>query len=506
MSYISLYFIAFVIAAIVLYYILPAKVRWGVLLVFSLGFYATWDARGLIYVALSLIAAYFTALAVQKVHDTEGLSKEEAKKKARRVFFPGMFLILGLLVVTKVGRLILQGFSGSSVSMLIVPLGISYYTFALLGYLADVLWKKDVPEKNPLKLLLYMIYFPQIVEGPIPRHKKLAESLSAEHPFDFTKICFGMQRVLWGYFKKLVVADRATVIVNAVFDPAQSQGGFILLIGILFSALQLYADFSGCMDIAIGVSQCFGVELEENFRRPFYARTASEFWHRWHITLGNWFRDYVCMHATMFSSVKELSKKARKKYGAQAGRNVTTCIALAITWVCTGLWHGTGLGYLMWGIYWGAILVFSTVFEPSLKKLNEKLGIDENAGWFRCFQMLRTFCIFCGGKLITQAGTPGAILGILRRIVTGLNPWVFFDGSLYELGLERPDFTAMLFGLFVMWIVGSLQERGVRIREGVAKAPLAVRWAVYMTAVFTVMIWGYYGAGFDAASFVYQTF
>ncbi len=497
MSYISAYFIIFVFIMMVLYYLFPLKLRYLVLLAGSLLFYSLSGLRGFIFVSLSFIAAYISAILMDRVYEKGEGDGAKLKNKARLFFFPAIAVILGLLVYTKCIR-----------SM---PLGISYYSFSVMGYLADVLWRKDRAERNPLKLLLYMLYFPHIVEGPIPRHSTLGGRLSEGHAFDYRNICFGLQRALWGFFKKLMIADRCSVLVGSIFSADSSCSGVMIPLGVILSALMIYTDFSGCMDIALGVSQCFGVTLSENFKRPFFSTNVAQFWRRWHITLGAWFKDYICMPVTISAPVKKFSKVIRKKYGSAAGRNATTTVALIITWICTGLWHGSGMGYLLWGCYWGFLLTVTTIFEKQLISLRSALKIDADAPWYRYLCMVRTFLFFCGGRFITTAGGIGGMIALIKKAFSVFNLWVFFDGSIYELGLERHDINALLIGTAVLIIVSTLQEKNAAdgkggIRMSLASCPLLLRWAVYLTAVFTVLIFGYYGAGFDASNFLYMKF
>ena len=389
---------------------------------------------------------------------------------------------------------------------IIIPLGISYYTFGIIGYMADVYWKKDEAEKNPLKLLLYMIYFPHILQGPIARHRKLASQLAEGHRFDYQNFCFGLQRITWGFFKKLVIADRFAVIVNEIFDNYGQYEGQYFIIAILACVVQLYCDFSGCMDIALGVSECFGITLDENFKRPFYSRSASEFWRRWHITLGAWFKDYVYMPMVINPRLIKLSKRAKDKLGARFGKSIMTIVPLAIVWLLTGLWHGTGIDYIVWGCYWGIIIIVGTVFAPEFKKLNKKLNIDTESDLWKNFQIVRTFLIFCGGRLLTAPGDIRVSMEIIKSMFTKFNIWIWFDQSIYELGLDRQNLWAGLFALVLLWFISYKQEHGTNIREKIASYPLPLRWILYYGLFFAVLVFGMYGSGFEASAFVYMQY
>ena len=350
MIFTSLNFILFLSVCLIVYYILPLKARWIVLLAGSIFFYVCSGWEMLIFVIATALVSYGAALRMDWIYSTDKyaeLNQAEKKKKAKVWLYSGLILVIGVLAYTKLAHYFVKA------DNIIIPLGISYYTFGIVGYMADVYWKRDKAEKNPLKLLLYMIYFPHILQGPIARHKKLAGQLSEGHSFQYRDICFGLQRVLWGFFKKLVIADRFAVLVNEIFNNYEQYEGQYFIIAIFSCAVQLYCDFSGCMDIAIGVSECFGIHLEENFKRPFYSKSAAEFWRRWHITLGAWFKDYVYMPMVINPRLIKLSKKAKDRFGSRFGKSLMTVIPLAIVWLLTGLWHGTGIDYIIWGCYWG---------------------------------------------------------------------------------------------------------------------------------------------------------
>ncbi len=503
MIFTSLNFILFLSVCFLVYYMLPLRFRWILLLVGSIFFYACSGWEKLIFVLATGLVTYVVAWGIDRIYSLDKyaeLTQAEKKKKARIWLYAGLILVIGFLGYTKLAHYFIKA------DNIIIPLGISYYTFGIIGYMADVYWKKDQAEKNPLKLLLYMIYFPHILQGPIARHKKLAAQLAEGHRFSYQSFCFGLQRVTWGFFKKLVIADRFAVLSNEIFGQYEQYEGQYFIIAILACVIQLYCDFSGCMDIAIGVSECFGIQLEENFKRPFYSRSAAEFWRRWHITLGAWFKDYVYMPMVIHPKLIQLSKKARDRFGARFGKNLMTVIPLAIVWLLTGLWHGTGIDYIIWGCYWGLIIIIGTVFAPEFKKLNKKLKINTESGLWKGFQMVRTCLIFAGGRLLTAPGDIKASFEILRSIFTKGNFWIWFDKSIYDLGLSRPELWAGIWSLLLLCFISHKQEKGVKIRESIAALPLPFRWILYYGLFFLVLILGRYGSGFEESAFVYMQY
>ena len=303
----------------------------------------------------------------------------------------------------------------------------------------------------------------------------------------------------------MVIADRLVIFVNTVFDNIAGETGAHLLVASVFGAMQLYCDFSGCMDIACGFSECLGLKLAENFDHPFFSQNAAEFWRRWHITLGTWFKDYVYMPLAISPRLLNVSKNLRDRFGARAGRSFMTVVPLLATWLLTGLWHGTGWNYIVWGLYWGLLIICSTVFAPELQKLTKLLRINTETGSWRVFRMVRTFCFFLVSRIITIPGDLARSALTFKKIFTEFHLEGFFDGSLYTIGLDRPNFLLGLMCLMILWAVSMMQRSG-SIRERIAQYNLIFRWAIYYIAIFSVVVFGIYGPGYNAASFVYMQF
>ena len=387
-----------------------------------------------------------------------------------------------------------------------IPVGISYYSLSLIGYMADVYWKKERPEKNYFKLLLYTVYFPKLLEGPISRHRFLAEQLNSGQRFDYERFCFGLQRILWGYIKILIISGRANVFVSNVFGSYLMQNGSILLIATIFSAFDLYCDFSGCMDIALGASELFGIKIEENFSRPFFSSSVAEFWRRWHISLGTWFKDYVYFPLVISPKLVRISGFFRNKIGKRAGKIFLTIIPLMVVWILTGLWHGTGINYLIWGVYWGVLIILSEIMEPEFKRINKKMGVSSDRPWIPRFRMVRTFFMFMIGRLITLPDDLQATMRIMQRILFRFGTWRYFDGTIFSLGLDPPNFFVLIICLAVLLWIENRQEQGMMIRSRISAMPLPLRWSIYIIGILSVLILGVYGPGYNAGSFVYMNY
>lgn len=428
---------------------------------------------------------------------------DETKKRSRRLFLTAIILILSaILALVKCDVKFDLKFIN-----IVYPIGVSYYTFSMISYLVDVYWRNDQAEHNLFRLLLYIIYFPKIMQGPIARHKELAEQLAERHHFSYQNFCFGLQRMIWGFFKKLVIAERAGVVALQVFGNYEDYGGCILFIGIMLETVQLYCDFSGYMDIAIGISQTFGITLDENFNHPFFSKSAEEFWRRWHITLGAWFKDYVYMPIAFVISPKLIKLNAwmKKHVGKQAGKAVMTVIPLTAVWFLTGLWHGTGFNYIVWGMYWGSIILFSNLCSGKVRQLTDWLHINTQSSSWKMFQMVRTFLLFCISQLIIVPGDLKISFEILKKFVLDPRIWELVDGTLYALGLDRINFQLMLVCIGILWTVSIVQEK-CRIRERVANWNFVFRCLFYCLAIWSVMVFGMYGPNYDANAFLYMNF
>ena len=512
MGFTGVRFYIFAAAVVLVYYVLPKKGQWLVLLAASLGFYATYGLEMLPYMLASSVIAYGGGLWITKLQTVERDWKPaERKLKTKRVLLLCVAALVLLLAYAKVGTWVLRGVAGwlslknADSLKAIVALGVSYYTFSLISYLADIYWRRDQAEKNYFKLLLFVVYFPKVLQGPISRHKELSPQFFTPHKLDYKEFCFGLQLMLWGYFKKLVIADRLAIFVNRVFLNVTEETGAHLLVAACLAVIQLYCDFSGCMDIARGFSQILGLRLAKNFDRPFFSKSAAEFWRRWHITLGTWFKDYIYMPLVISPKLLGVSKKLRDKFGPRAGKAFMAIVPLTAVWLLTGIWHGTGWNYITWGLYWGALIIASTIFAPEIKTLTQKLKINTEAWSWQLFQMVRTFGFFVFGHILVISNKVILALVVFKRILLMFHPENLFDGSLYTLGLDRPNFLMSLVFIGVLWAVSMLQKKS-SVREQLANSNLVFRWVIYYALFFAIVIFGIYGPGYDAASFVYEQF
>mgnify|MGYP002539672217 CR=1 FL=1 len=394
MSYTSSTYLFFLAAVFFVYYIIRPKYRMYVLLVANILFYlaAGWDqflvlllAAAVSYAAANKMGDLHAAFKEKKKQgdlDRKQIKqlKEENKQQRKRILIRGLILNIGILIVFKYTNFLLgSAYSildllgighGTQLFRLIMPLGISFFTFQILSYMIDVYKGKVEPQRNFLKYLLYISFFPSVVQGPIPRYADLGTQLYEEHKFEYDNLRDGCILILWGFAKKLILAERLGTFVEQIYGNYTMYTGVIFLVATAAFSIQIYADFSGCMDIASGTARLFGIRLAPNFLRPYFSKTMPEFWRRWHVTLGNWFKDYVFYPISISKFSLDLNKKARKRFGNEVGRIVSSSIPILAVWLLTGIWHGASWNFVFWGLYYGILLLIEKfVLGKYLKKL-----------------------------------------------------------------------------------------------------------------------------------------
>ena len=501
--------------------VLPQRYRPAALLGGSLVFY--WLTAGSYTVWLLLAAALTWALGLglgrlQQLQEAAlpGLDKP-ARKEAKHQFAAlqrgmvtaGVIGLLGLLIWLKYLPFLVRTLN-SALSLLpfawqvaapsfVQPLGLSFFTLMALSYLFDVRRGTTQPAEHYWQVLLYLSFWPHVVEGPFDRWAQISPALLNPPKPNYRAFTFGVQRILWGMMKKLIIADRANMYVKAVFDNWPSYSGSAVVVATLLYTLQLYAEFSGCMDMVLGAAECFGVPLAENFRQPFFARSVSEFWRRWHITLGAWLREYLFQPVIVSKPMMRFGKWCRTRFGAALGRSLPVWAGLLLTWLAIGLWHGAGWLYVVYGLYYFLLQWLGEVAEPTLLRLCPSLPQWRTRRWYKLWQTLRTFVLVNFGMLLFRSnGTRAALemLASLRRP---------YEGSLL-IKLDAQDLWVLVIGALVLLAVDLLHERGITIRESIARRPLPLRWVIYCGGMLAVMIFGAYGDNYDPAAFIYAQF
>lgn len=508
MAFTSFGFIIFVSAAGLLYYLLPKRFQWTVLLLASYAFYAIANPKGLLYIGGTTIVTFLIARSMQRIQDagdqkTLGIADKAEKKEARSrtkkskkaVCAVGIAFCFGILAFLKYTNFIIAELSpllqrlspGRQISMLdlFVPMGLSFYTFSVAGYLFDIYYGKYRAEENIFHYALFISYFPTLVQGPISRENTLRhEFFEKEHKFSLTETEFAILRILWGFLKKLVIADRASQVSKYIFENYESQAWFIVLFGLFMYSVELYADFSGGMDVALGVSELFGIKLSENFRQPYFATSVADFWRRWHITLGQWMKDYVFYPFSLSRGMQKLGKSisAKSKY---LGRTVPMCIGNLLVFFLVGLWHGAEWHFILYGMFHGGIIAFSILMERAYKISADALHINRTSKAWKIWQIARTFLIINLGCLLDEVRNLGQSLGMAKQL---------FDFSNFRLieNFSTKSFDKFTIGIslffFACVFFVSLYKENKKgsVRERIASLPLVIRWGLYLALIFSI--------------------
>ena len=531
MAFVTLPFILFIGATAVLYFLVPKRVQWIVLLAASLIFF--WlNSEWLVLIMLGqTLITFYTAKGIASVQmkgklelkekkddltaDERKALKGRTKKKSKRLLVVGILINLGVLAFLKYSGIFVTGSNlllrrfGIEIPRFrfLLPIGISFYTLQAISYMTDVYRAKIEPDRNIAKFTLFMSYFPQILQGPIPRYNQLAGQLYEGHKYDYQRVCFGAQLILWGFFQKLVIADRMGVAVDYIFSHRGSFHGAEVWFAVALYGIQMYADFAGGIEIARGVSQIFGIELTKNFEQPYFSRSLEEFWRRWHISLGDWMKDYVFYPLSLSKASTRLGKRARKWFGDYLGKRIPSYLATFIVFLLVGVWHGSSLKYVAYGIWNGGVIVSSLLLAGVYAKVRGFLGIKEDMFSFRVFQMLRTFLVVTCGRFFDRASTFRTGYAMLKSAFVGWWDFSFFvDGTLAETGLNTANWIVLLLAVLVLLFVDYLHTKDIRIRNKIAEQPLVFRWIIYYAAILIVFVYGVWGPHYDSVSFMYEQF
>lgn len=490
----SLYFLIFFPIVVGIYYLMPRKIRTYWLLAASYYFYMCWNAKYVLLLLFSTVVTYVSGIAL------EWCAKKDKEKQYRKLCVAVSFILnLSILFVFKyldfgiaslnqiVSRLHIA--LNAPAFDLLLPVGISFYTFQALGYTMDVYRGEIYAEKNFFRYALFVSFFPQLVAGPIERSKNLLRQLDAPGKPTFDKWREGFWLMLWGYFLKVVLADRIAVFVDTAYGDIETYTGVYLIVATLLFAVQIYCDFSGYSVIAMGAAKILGISLMENFDAPYLAVSVAEFWRRWHISLSSWFRDYLYI-----------------PLGGNRRGKVRKYVNLMITFGVSGLWHGADWTYVIWGLLNGFYQIMGELLAPLKKSISGILGIKEDSISHRCIRVVTTFLLVDLAWVFFRAGTVFEALRIIKRMVTARNHWVWVDGSLYACGLNESNFRLMMWGILLLFAVDICKYKGIRLREVLARQDVWAQWLCVLGAVFGILLFGMWGAGYDAANFIYFQF
>lgn len=506
MDILSFEFFVFTLAAVFSYWVCPKKVRWFVLLISNILFvwYANhFSRRACVVMFFLILTAYTAGCLFEKIGSNVRLKK----------------IILACALVIETGFLIMlkdmeffQRYVPFDVMdfhfiYLVAPLGVSYFTLSLIGYILDTYWGAKI-ERNLLKFFVFGSYFPLLTSGPIVKYAETGEEIFKIRHFDYGRMCFGVQRVLWGIFKKIVVSERLSIIVNTVYNDPVTYPGLYVWTAMLLFVFQLYTDFSGCLDIIYGVSDLFGITLPENFDLPFVSVSLSEFWRRWHITLGLWLKSYVLYPLLKSRTLIWLGSKTKKVFGKKYGKKIPTWCGLFLSWFLVGFWHGGSWNYIIGvGLWMWFVIILGDATENIFKKSALLFQFRTDCFSWKLFQSVRTVLLFAFGLGMFPAAGFMSGLEIYKAGFSVFNPWIFFNESFLEMGLTAIDYGVLRLSVLIIAAAGIIRlVKKISVREWIAGQNIIFRWSAWIGLFLIILIYGKYGPGYDAAEFIYRGF
>ena len=520
----SLQFALFLAASLAAYYAvgrLLGKGQWVVLLAASLGFYLASGWQNMAFILLTSATTWASGVACGRIdarcaearraaRDRAGKKalKEAAKRRKWAVLLACMLLNFGVLGYLKYWEVILAGLGdpGFMASGLLLPLGISFYTFQSVGYAIDCYNSKYAPEPNYARFLLFVSFFPQLIQGPINRYDDMAAQLFERRSFDLARSRRALLLVGFGAMKKYVMADvLVTTISQSLDHMGPNTPGSVVAFGILLYTVQQYGDFSGGIDMVRGVAELFGVRMAENFRQPYFSTSLSDFWRRWHMTLGAWMRDYVFYPLAVRPSLLRLNKWGTEHLGKHVGRTLSACIGNVVVFLLVGLWHGAEAHYVLWGLYNGLVIASADMLRPAFAALTRALRLDVGSAGYRVFAIARTFLLVNVGRYFDRLYDFGDCLQGIANTLFNFNPGEFLDWfAVYSVDKMDACLAIAAVACVIVFIVSFNKERGVDVCGWVLARPFSVRLAMYI--VVGVLIAASFALSDAGGGFLYANF
>lgn len=493
----SFEFLIFFPLVVLVYYLIPHKVRYIWILITSYYFYLNWNVLyGSILLGITAVT-YIAALLIDKRMSAEHGSK---KGRGKAILISAIILCLAVLAVFKYSDFIVANLQKalsviklnihlSNRFSLVLPVGISFYIFQSLGYVIDVYRRNVRAEKNFMLYAAFISFFPQLVAGPIERADKLLPQFSEKHIFDLSKVKANLLLMLWGFFMKVVVADRIAIFVDRIYDDYTNLNGWLLLMATVLFAFQIYCDFAGYTTIAIGAAGVMGFELMDNFKSPYCATGMRDFWARWHISLTGWFRDYVYI-----------------PLGGNRKGKIRKEINTIIVFLLSGLWHGANWSFVLWGGLNGLFIAIEDLTENVRRKVGDILKIKSEMPVFRVIRTIVTFVLVDFTWIFFRAnGTKDALL-IIKEMLHLENINVFYDNTIHFYIMEKHIFFMMLVSILILIVVDICHNHNIHIRSLVEKGNIVLRWIFYLGLIMAVLVFGVWGPSFDDTAFIYFQF
>ena len=495
------FLLIFLPIVLLLHSVLPFKYKNIVLLAASIIFYAWGEPVYVILMILSIGFNYMSGLVLGELEDPHLRKRQLIFAVAVNLLLLGFFKYAGFLV-SMINAILPLKIEFRSLAL---PVGISFYTFQALSYVIDVYRKKVKPQENLLNFAVYITMFPQLVAGPIVKYSDIELQLS-NRKISRAKFGQGIERLLFGLSKKVLLANN----LGLLYETIQASGSRSIMtswLGIFAYTLQIYFDFSGYSDMAIGMGKMLGFTFPENFNFPYISDSITEFWRRWHITLGAWFKDNIFYPISLGTHFQKFSQNCRKHMNRYYAATIPGIFALFAVWFGNGIWHGAEWIYIIYGLYYYVIMVLGMLLEPAFVSFCSKLNIDRNASWYHTMQVVRTFILVNIGMLIFRSKDIKTAITMLGSV---FQPWHgksnFWQLAFNRGGLFKLDFLLIAFSVILLYFIGKKQENGHSIRELILAQPLPIRWAIYIIPIVLIIIAGAYGPGWGVADFIYAKF
>ena len=488
-------FLVFFPIVVVIYFLLPKRISYLWLLAASYYFYMGWNAKYALLLLVSTTITYVSGMLIQWLND-----RHPDKICAKKWVVAGSFISnLAILFFFKYFNFTIESMNtvlryidlptiNTSLDVLL-PVGISFYTFQALGYTVDVYRGEILAERNFFRYALFVSFFPQLVAGPIERSKNLLNQLRNPKSFSYERMCDGLMMMIWGYFLKLVIADRIAIFVDNMYgNVGVYDGRYLLLASVLF-AVQIYCDFAGYSTIAIGAAEVMGFQLMDNFNSPYLSQSVAEFWRRWHISLSSWFKDYLYI-----------------PLGGNRKGKVRKYINIMIVFLVSGLWHGANWSYVVWGGLNGIYQVVGAIFTPVRNRIKEKLHLKKSPLPLVIIYMIVTFILVDFTWIFFRADNVQHAFAVIDSIFNMNNQVLLENGTLYDLGLSRPNFIVLGVSLVILLAADICKYRGIKVRSVILNLNIVIRWAVIIAGILGILVFGIWGSGYSATNFIYFQF
>ena len=488
-------FLMFFPVVVVIYFLLPKKVSYLWLLAASYYFYMGWNAKYALLLLLSTTITYLSGVLLKWLKENR-----PDHIRAKKWVVAGSFVSnLAILFFFKYFNFTIESVNAilkhtslptvnTSLDVLL-PVGISFYTFQALGYTVDVYRGEIEAERNFFRYALFVSFFPQLVAGPIERSKNLLNQLRHPKAFDYRRMSDGLLLMIWGYFLKLVIADRISFFVDNVYaNVGIYDGKYLLLASVLF-AFQIYCDFACYSTIAIGAAEVMGFQLMDNFNSPYLSQSVAEFWRRWHISLSSWFKDYLYI-----------------PLGGNRKGKVRKYINIMIVFLVSGLWHGANWSYVVWGGLNGIYQVVGAIFTPVRNRIKEKLHLKKSPLPLMIIYMIVTFILVDFTWIFFRADNVQHAFAVIDSIFNMNNQVLLENGTLYDLGLSRPNFIVLGVSLVILLTADICKYRGIKVRSVILNLNIVIRWAVIIAGILGILVFGIWGSGYSATNFIYFQF